>query len=235
MHPGRIAELLKPYIAPLKSSCHSESSRRLGEACPEPSRREPAVLSAERINAISTYINLLLRWNARVNLTAIRDEDEIVTRHFGESIFAARHLFSDTESSRATVADVGSGAGFPGIPMKIWAPGIVLTLIEANQKKATFLREVVRTLTLTDIDIKNVRAESIAGTFEVVALRAVERFGEILPIALRLVAKPGRLALMISSSQADQARSELPGLIWQETISMPESKSRVLLVGEHVS
>src|SRR5580693_2378362 len=122
-------------------------------------------LSPSQLDQISIYIDLLLRWNARINLTAIRNEEEIVTRHFGESLFAARHLFprvarapSPTSVSKTKVhaprlIDIGSGAGFPGLPIKIWAPEIDLTLIESNQKKATFLREIARKLTLTDINV----------------------------------------------------------------------------------
>src|SRR6202030_468854 len=87
------------------------------------------------------------------------------------------------------LADLGSGAGFPGIPIKLWAPNITLTLIESNQKKATFLREVVRALTLTDINIQTARAEPLPpSTFDTVTLRAVERLPEILPTAPNLLA-----------------------------------------------
>src|SRR5579871_3676582 len=204
MDKARIAELLQPFLA-------------------------GAQPSETLLDHISTYIDLLLRWNARVNLTAIRDPESIVTRHFGESLFAARHLFPeppngtggverpeienaaaerrgraalqrrvrDTETEWAsapvaeaaerrqsaahgvsrgeeprldpaaeqrkkiTLADIGSGAGFPGIPIKLWAPDVHVTLIESNNKKATFLRELARTLTLTNIDIQNSRAESL--------------------------------------------------------------------------
>jgi len=209
------------------------------------------------------YIDILLRWNARINLTAIRNEEEIVTRHFGESFFAARHLLpkpafsrkdktndsyqgtasspADSEPQKGTralapeggatrVADLGSGAGFPGIPIKLWAPNIALTLIESNHKKATFLREVARALTLTDIDIQNVRAETLPpSTFDAVTLRAVERFAETLPVAARLLAPGGRLALLIGDSQVDIARSALPTFAWDPPI--PQSQSRVLLTG----
>ncbi len=76
MHPARIAELLQPFL-----SCHSERSE------------EPDVLSHTQLQRISMYIDILQHWNARINLTAIRNEEEIVTRHFGESLFAASHLF----------------------------------------------------------------------------------------------------------------------------------------------
>ncbi len=167
MHPARIAELLQPFLS---DPCHSEPGGKPGE--------EPAVLSAPQLQNISTYIDILTRWNARINLTAIRDEEEIVTRHFGESLFAARHLFPRVSSApsvvkdfdspearspkpEARIADLGSGAGFPGIPIKLWAPSITLTLIESNQKKATFLREITRALTLTDVYIQNARAQTL--------------------------------------------------------------------------
>jgi 16S rRNA (guanine527-N7)-methyltransferase len=133
--------------------------------------------------------------------------------------------------AEASLADLGSGAGFPGIPIKLWAPNIALTLIEASHKKVTFLREVARTLTLTSIDIQNVRAEAITQTFDVVTLRAVERFATILPVAARLLAPASRLALLIGSAQTDHVRAATPELCWQDPLPIPESKSRFLLIG----
>jgi 16S rRNA (guanine527-N7)-methyltransferase len=232
MHPARIAELLQPFL-------------------PEANDQRPTTDDA-LYQSISTYIDILQHWNARINLTAIRNEEEIVTRHFGESLFAARHLFpkvypvppvspvvkdfgvanNQRPTTNDRVADIGSGAGFPGIPIKLWAPNIVLTLIESNQKKATFLRELTRALTLTDIDIQNVRAETLPpSTFEVVTLRAVERFEDVLPIAARLVAPTGRLALLISSSQEEAAHSALPNIAWDPSLPIPQSQSRQLLIG----
>ena len=95
MRPARIAELLEPFLS---NTCHSEPGRRPAEACPERSRRESVVLSSSQLDHISTYIDLLIRWNSRINLTAIRDPEEIITRHFGESLFAARHLFPEEDS-----------------------------------------------------------------------------------------------------------------------------------------
>jgi 16S rRNA (guanine527-N7)-methyltransferase len=130
------------------------------------------------------------------------------------------------------VADIGSGAGFPGIPIKLWVPEISLTLIESNQKRATFLKEVTRFLTLTDVNIQSTRAESLAGaSFAVVTLRAVERFESILPVAANLVAPSGRLALLIGKTQLPQAQSALPTLNWSNPITIPTSQSRVLTVG----
>lgn len=187
MQPTRIAELLQAYLGPA----------------------DHQGLSANGLISISTYIDMLLRWNTRVNLTAIRDPEDIVTRHFGESFFAARHLFPNPSghsvagrrqdaafanigarqlpsaaSDHLAVADLGSGAGFPGLPMKLWAPNIALTLIESNQKKAMFLREVTRALTLTDVNIQNARAKDLPpASFDLVTIRAVERFAETLAVA----------------------------------------------------
>ncbi len=228
---------------------------------------------------ISTYIDMILRWNARMNLTAIRDPEEIVTRHFGESLFAARHLFpvpssvspvplvvkapdlpnvssgapaiqnvcdgdecgraalqgrvrgAKERASAPVVADLGSGAGFPGIPIKLWAPNISITLIESNQRKSIFLREVTRAFTLTDIDIQNARAESLPhASFGVVTLRAVERFDATLPTAAALVEPNGRLALLIGSAQLPQAEKALANFRLEPPVAIPQSHSRSLLI-----
>jgi 16S rRNA (guanine527-N7)-methyltransferase len=228
MNISSIAELLEPFLG-------STGERRLTDA---------------ELAKISTYLDLLLRWNARVNLTAIRDPEEIVTRHFGESFFAARHLFRETAlwdrdakrgdlllgADRIRLADVGSGAGFPGLPVKLWAPEISVTLIESNQKKAVFLREVCRQLELTDVRVENERAETIAPTtFDVVTLRAVERFSKVLPATATLVRSSGRLALLTSLTKVQTLKSTLPEFRWSTPNRIPMSESRLLLIGARES
>ena len=135
-----------------------------------------------------------------------------------------------TNDRNHRLADLGSGAGFPGIPIKLWAPNIALTLIESNQKKATFLREIARALTLTDVNIQNARAETLPpSTFDVVTLRAVERFPNALEVAATLLAPSGRLALLISSSQLPAIHTALPTFAWAPPIPVPGSQSRILL------
>jgi len=227
--PDRIAELLAPFLDGADPNRH----------------RSPG--HDGFFHGISTYIDILLHWNARINLTAVRDPEEIVTRHFGEGLFAARHLLprvpqasgaphasSNFEAARPLrVADVGSGAGFPGLPLKLWNPQISLTLIESNHKKATFLREVSRALTLTNVDILNLRAEDLPANqcFDIVTLRAVERFDEILPVASGLVASPGCLGLLIGGMQVERAKSICRQFEWQRPFEVPKSRSRVLLLG----
>jgi len=222
MDTARIAALLKPFL--------------------EPS------LPQSQLDQISIYIDLLLRWNARINLTAIRNEEEIVTRHFGESFFLARHLFPASVAGAPLIAhfalsgtpsyprvlDIGSGAGFPALPLKLWAPHIHLTLIESNHKKAVFLREVARALTLTNIDVLTGRVQALAASLssqaDVVTLRAVERLETILPQAVTFLAPKGTLALLITTPQVPQVLT-LTNLKWQAQINVPKSRSRVLLIG----
>jgi 16S rRNA (guanine527-N7)-methyltransferase len=227
MDSSRMQSLLAPFLTP--------RSLRKAAGVDESGGAAGGALSPIQLENISTYIDLLQRWNSRMSLTAVREPEEILTRHFGESLFAASHLFAVAGGRRRTtngVIDVGSGAGFPGLPIKIWAPDLNLTLIESNQKKATFLREVVRTLTLINVDVFSARAEDFPSTAEVVTLRAVERFEQILPVAARLVAPAGRLALLIGNSQVTQAESLAPGFLWDAPIPTPMATNTVLLIGE---
>ena len=216
-------------------------------------------LPDDALGQISTYIDLLRRWNARINLTAVRDPEAIVTRHFGESLFLARHLFPEPgplerseervgvagptrsrvpgtdhcplPTDHCTVLDIGSGAGFPGLPVKIWAPAVSLTLVESNHKKAAFLREVARALTLTDVNVTTERAETIRlPPAHFVTLRAVERFETILPLVARSLGPGGRLALLIGSSQASLIPTLVPNLRWLSPIAIPQSRSRILAI-----
>ena len=187
-------------------------------------------LSGKQLEQVSRYVDLLVKWNSKINLTAIRDPEEIVTRHFGESFFAARHLFV-SHGSPASAIDVGSGAGFPGLPLKIWAPELRVTLVEANNKKVAFLREVVRALDMSDITVFAGRAESLNAQADLVTLRAVEQFEKILPIARGLVRDSGRLALLIGERQLDAARAICPDVRWNDSVGIPLSQNRVLAVG----
>ena len=224
---------------------------------------------------LSTYLDLLLRWNARMNLTSVRDPEAIVTRHFGESLFAARHLFpnhvgaepalslpkgafagsaerSSTADRQVTgspdhqLLDLGSGPGFPGLPIKLWASRLRVTLVESKYRKAIFLREVIRTLELDGISVYAGRAQDLPPQPPplTLTLRAVERFDEILPLAaslLRSAAPPDpriagstdarRLALLIGESQLPAARSLVPDLSWHDPVPIPSSSSRILLIG----
>ncbi len=170
---------------------------------------------------LSAYLDLLLKWNARTNLTAIREPEEIVRRHFGESLFAARHLGVEVD----TLLDLGSGAGFPGLPIALLRPEVRVTLAESQHKKASFLREVVRTLGLST-EVWTGRAEAMpdARRFHTVALRAVDNMAAAVaaaePRALRQV-------VLLTSTANAPALMEFPE---QVRVAIPGSQSGVLLM-----
>jgi 16S rRNA (guanine527-N7)-methyltransferase len=186
-------------------------------------------LTSNQVQQVSAYLELLMRWNARINLTAVRDPAEILTRHFGESFFLA-NLLSEAASARDAI-DIGSGAGFPGIPLRILLPESHVTLVESQNRKATFLKEVIRKLTLINIDVFTGRAENFQRQAEMVMLRAVERFQRVLPVAHSLVRRPGRMALLIGSGQIRAAQETLPNVGWEAPVPIPQSRERVVLLG----
>jgi 16S rRNA (guanine527-N7)-methyltransferase len=188
-----------------------------------------ARLDERQLRATSIYIDLLLKWNARVNLTAVRGPQEIVTRHFGESFFVAKIL--GAQGSPSSVIDLGSGAGFPGIPLAMLMPAAQVTLIESNQKKSTFLKEVVFALGLKNVSVFTGRGESYSRKASLVTMRAVERFDKALPTAVGLLEPAGRIALMIGAGQADTARTLARKVEWNEPISLPRGDTRILMWG----
>jgi 16S rRNA (guanine527-N7)-methyltransferase len=202
MEIGRIADLLRPF----------------------------AELTRDQLTSTSTYIDLLVKWNARVSLTAIRDPDEIVTRHFGESYFAAKILL--LEDWVGSVIDFGSGAGFPGIPLAMFRPKATVTLIESNGKKAAFLNEVVGQLGLRNIELFRGRGESCGRKADLVVMRAVESFDRALDVAAGLIQPGGHLALLIGERQMAAAKRLEPHLSWSEPVRIPQGHKRILLVGK---
>jgi 16S rRNA (guanine527-N7)-methyltransferase len=190
---SRIADLLAPYLA----------------------------VPQELLPRLATYLDLLVRWNARTNLTAIRNPEEIVRRHFGESLFAARHLGTGPESP-STLLDLGSGAGFPGLPIALVHPEIAVTLAESQGKKSSFLREAVRTLEAKNVEVWAGRAETLPRSFHTVTLRAVDDMA----VALQ-AAKPLATHQLLLLTTGNPAIPE--AFTVTETLSLPGSESGILL------
>lgn len=200
MTPEQIARLLQPFLA--------ES------------------LNDSQFEQLCAYLELLLKWNLKMNLTSVRRPEEIITRHFGESLFAAAQLGKTYPS----LIDIGSGAGFPGVPIKIFHPGAHVTLTESRNKKATFLKEVIRALKLENTRVRSARAEDIAETAAVVTMRAVERFDEVLQTAAKKLLHGGRLCLLIGAAQFEVAQ-QLRQFVWTQH-PIPHSESRIVAIGE---
>ena len=142
-------------------------------------------LSKEQISKFEKYLELLLEWNEKFNLTAITDKDEIEEKHFLDSLKLVEYF--DIENK--TLLDIGSGAGFPGIPLAIAKPTAKVTLLEANGKKVSFLHEVVKQLNLTNVEVIQGRAEELKNRecFDVVTARAVKELNILLEISFSLV------------------------------------------------
>jgi len=200
---------------------------------------DEAVLSALRefgltatykqVQQIQHYIKILLQWNDKINLTAIRDPREILYRHFCESMYAT--VAVPVENGR--LADVGSGGGFPGLPMKIMRPDLQLFLIESSIKKATFLAEVSRDLELTDVRVLVNRFEDVGedvAPLDYACSRALGEFGPFLQWAGSEAIAAKTVVLWIGGRDLETVQ-KIGGWDWREPVPVPQSLRRLLLIG----
>lgn len=177
---------------------------------------------------VRVYVRLLLLWNQKVNLTAVTQPREVLTRHFGESMFGAPLLARPD----GVLADVGSGAGFPGLPLKLLCPALRVKLIEPAIKKAVFLSEVVRALELSGVEVVRERTGQIrAMDADVVTARAVGDLQGLVEWATGVVANDGQVLLWIGREDASHV-SQLAGWRWSEPAPIPGSIQRVILSGK---
>lgn len=175
---------------------------------------------------LSEYLDLLVKWNTRTNLTAIREPEDIVRRHFGESLFAGEHLGTPLPD---TLLDLGSGAGFPGLPIALLRAEIKVTLAESQGKKASFLREAVRTLGLPNVEVWAARAESMPEEqrFHTVTLRAVDNMAAAIAAAAQ---RANHQVVLLAGSPPVLP----PGFLSEPAIPIPNSNSTVLLRAKRV-
>lgn len=178
---------------------------------------------------IRRYISLLVLWNQSVSLTGLSDTPEILMRHFGESMFAEKFL----EDRHGRLADVGSGAGFPGLALKIACPDLQVRLIESNGKKAAFLNEVKRTLELSRVEVMRSRFEDIRvppALADSIVVRALGNMRRFLLWSHQALTENGRILLWLGFDDAARL-SRSKSWIWRPPIPLPESRRRVLLIG----
>jgi 16S rRNA (guanine527-N7)-methyltransferase len=188
---SRIQQLLQPYV---------------GEQA----------LDSSQLSLIRRYLDLIVQWNARTNLTAVREPEAILQRQIGESLFCAQFL-----PETGSLLDFGSGAGLPGIPIAILHPGLHVTLAESQGKKASFLREAARTLALpVTIWSNRVEAMPVGQQFDTVTMRAVDDSERMLPVAGERVSQHGRLIRYIGES----VPVEISGWVNTKTEPVPNSK-----------
>jgi 16S rRNA (guanine527-N7)-methyltransferase len=174
-------------------------------------------LAIEKVALIEAHYELLLRWNKTINLTSINDLDEIVERHYCESVFLGMHL----PPKPASIADIGSGAGFPGVPMAILRPDCTVTLIESHQRKAVFLREASRKL--ANVRVLPKRVEAVTERFDVVVSRAVS-YRDLAGSLSKLASN----AILLTGAEIPPASL---GFVWDTAIALPWGNQRFLRVG----
>jgi 16S rRNA (guanine527-N7)-methyltransferase len=198
------------------------------QACGESLRTAGIETSPALFEAVAAYTDLLRRWNRKVNLTSVTDPAEILERHFAESFFAARWL----GPGPGLLCDIGSGAGFPGLALKLVLPEWSVRLYEPNAKKAAFLKEVAHALNLRGLEVSRLRwqdARVVPGSVDAVSARALGGYVELAGWAAAVLRPGGKLLLWLGESDAGVVR-RLPEWLW-ESQPLPKARERLLLIG----
>jgi 16S rRNA (guanine527-N7)-methyltransferase len=207
---------------------------------------------------LTRYLSLLQRWNAAYNLTAIRDPREMVTKHLLDSLAMVPAMVGvpglkvgvpdsvpekvgvpdpHSDPHSAALADLGTGPGLPGIPLAIAIPGLRVTLVESNGKKARFLREAVRTLGLGDVDVAESRIEALdrPGRYAAITARALATLPQILALGGHLLAADGVLLAMKGARPDDEIAALPPGWAVREVrpLSVPglDAERHLVVIG----
>lgn len=175
-------------------------------------------LTTSQANTLYRHYSMMCRWNRAMSLTTVKDLESAIERHYCESVFAALHLPPGTR----TVADIGSGAGFPGFPMAVYLTDMQFVLIESQQKKAAFLREVSHGI--GNIKVAAIHTKAWAGHVDVAVSRAVRPL-EVLP----LVPDRAHAALLMLGEDDLPTVLRVPGLLFDEPIRLPWGEHRLLL------
>ena len=166
------------------------------------------ILSESQIEMFFKYMNLLLEWNKKINLTAIIDEEEIIIKHFIDSITISKYIPLET-----SLVDVGTGAGFPGIPLKIVRDDIKIVLLDSLQKRINFLDVIIKELNLRDVETIHARVEDFGQnkeyreSFDIATSRAVANLSTLLEYLLPLVKVNGKVICMKGSSVNEEIQN----------------------------
>lgn len=145
-------------------------------------------LTEEKLEKLNKFYNLLIEWNKKINLTRIEAEEEVYLKHFYDSLTIAKVV---DLSEIKTLCDIGTGAGFPGIVLKIFYPNLKITLIDSLQKRVNYLNEIIKDLGLDNIEAIHVRGEDYKGQYDVVTSRAVANIEKLLGYTMHLVSPTG--------------------------------------------
>lgn len=151
------------------------------------------IITKEQVEKLDQFYKLLCCWNKKINLTRIIEEDSVYLKHFYDSLTIARVV---DLSKKETLCDVGSGAGFPGIVLKIIYPNLNMVLIDSLQKRVNYLNQIIKELQLTNIIAIHTRAEDYKGKFDIVTARAVANLSKLLDYTMHLVKDNGDFVAM---------------------------------------
>ncbi len=179
-------------------------------------------LAAEQF---TVHARELVRWTAKANLTAITDAKQIAVKHILDSLAPTPLLPPD-----ATLLDIGSGGGFPGIPLKIVRPTLTVSLVDASRKKVNFLKHVLRTLGLTGIQARHLRAEDLGRNrdlpheFDVIISRALSALEPFIGLAFPLLAPAGMIIAMKGKPRESEAATALSSVL--ERLALPDRQKR---------
>jgi len=178
-------------------------------------------LSSDQVGQVIAYLELLLHWNEKINLTGIRAPEECVRRHFGESLYLGRWV-----ELEGRLLDIGSGAGFPGLCLKILFPTLSVTLLEPVAKKRGFLKEAARVCGLSGVEVRRERLEVFALEpsnldYDTATARAVGRLDELIPQAAHCLRDGGQLFLWLSAAQASAIGDSNGGVARARSLAVP--------------
>jgi 16S rRNA (guanine527-N7)-methyltransferase len=188
-------------------------------------------LTSRQKEQILIYLELLLRWNRKINLTAVNTPGECVTRHFGESLYLGVVM-----SLEGRLLDIGSGAGFPGLALKVAFPALETRLLEPDVKKCAFLKEAVRLCGFSGVEIRRQRLEDYRYSIdfvpaEVVTSRAVGGLDKLIPLASECLTAEGSLCLWTTSRLFEHITGISGHVAWVRRVRVPKSRERVILIG----
>jgi 16S rRNA (guanine527-N7)-methyltransferase len=178
-------------------------------------------LSEDQVTRLRDHYELLQRWNRKINLTSVEPGVEMVLRHYCESLFFGAHLPEES----ASLVDIGSGAGFPGIPIAVLKPSWRVTLVESNQRKAVFLREATRGW--SNVSVLSRRAEQVSERFDWLVSRAVDP-KDLMALVPQVAS---RIGLMLGEDDFFELQKG-SGIAWSEPIRLPWGDRRLCVFGD---